>query len=122
MECYVFVDDSNLWIKGQKAQGEKLKDADIDKRYRVDLGKLLHLVSKKRNIFKAYLYGSTPPPNDTVWKAARKKNFEVKIFERSGSGREGARYCNGDGYDKKPLHFEPQRRRDIHCCNRGSRS
>lgn len=88
MECYVFIDDSNLWIAGQKAQGKKLKDADVDTRFRVDLGKFLKLVTKGRNLSKAFLYGSIPPPNDTVWKAAREKNFDVQTFQRSGSGRE----------------------------------
>ena len=89
MECYVFIDDSNLWIAGQKELGKKLKDADRDTRFRVDLGKFLRLVvTKGRSISKAFLYGSVPPPNDTVWKAAREKNFDVKTFQRSGSGRE----------------------------------
>jgi uncharacterized LabA/DUF88 family protein len=87
-ECYIFVDHSNLWIEGQKFQAKKLLDAEIDKRYRVDLGKFLHLLANSRNISKAFLYGSVPPPNDSVWKAARKKNFDVKTFQRSGSGRE----------------------------------
>ena len=84
----MFVDDSNLWIAGMKVQGKKLKDTDIDTRYRIDLGKFLNLVTEERHISKAFLYGSVPPPNDTVWKAAREKNFEVKTFQRSGSGRE----------------------------------
>lgn len=87
-ECYVFIDDSNLWIAGQQAQGKKLKDADIDPRYRVDLGRFLFMVLKDRSITRAFLYGSIPPPNDTLWNAARKKNFDVKTFERSRSGKE----------------------------------
>ena len=45
-------------------------------------------MAKDYHISKAFLYGSYPPPNDTVWKAAREKNYEVKTFKRSGSGRE----------------------------------
>lgn len=92
VECYVFIDDSNLWIEGQKAQGRKLKDTDIDPRYRTDLGRFLNMVlhrdQTERSINKAFLYGSIPPPNDTLWNAARKKNFEVKTFQRSISGKE----------------------------------
>ena len=40
------------------------------------------------HISKAFLYGSVPPPNDTVWKAAREKNYDIKIIQRSGSRRE----------------------------------
>ncbi len=52
----------------------------------MDLGKFLHVLAKDCHIAKAF--GSVPPPNDTIWKAARKKNFDVKTFQRSGSGRE----------------------------------
>lgn len=88
-ECYLFVDHSNLWITGQKESAKKLvDDTQYDKRYRVDLGKFLNLMAEDRHISKAFLYGSVPPPNDSVWKAAKQKNFDVKTFLRSGSGRE----------------------------------
>ena len=85
-ECYVFVDDSNLWIAGQKARAKELEDADIDPRFRVDLGKFMNLVAKNHCVSKAFLYGSIPPPNDTVWGAAREKNYDVKVFERGYGG------------------------------------
>ena len=85
-ECYVFVDHSNLWIEGKKAQS--VKDIDHDPRYRVDLGKFLSLIIRDRHLSRAFLYGSDPPPNDSVWKAAKEKNFDVKVFQRSGSGKE----------------------------------
>ena len=89
-EFLIFIDDSNLWISGQRYQGDKLRDADSDPRCRVDLGKLLQvLVGSKGNISRAFLYGSVPPPNDTVWKAARKRNFVVQTYRRStASGKE----------------------------------
>ena len=87
-ECYVFIDDSNLWIEGQKVQGKLLRDADIDPRFRVDLGRFIKMVTSQRSIAKAFLYGSIPPPNDSVWEAAKKKNFVVKIFQRSYKGKE----------------------------------
>ena len=91
--CFVFVDDSNLWIAGKKAQAQKLKlqDADKDPRFRVDLGRLLDVVVGERTIVEAHLFGSKPPPNDSVWIAAMQKNFKVQIFERAGGveyGRE----------------------------------
>ena len=87
-ECYVFIDDSNLWIPGQKATAKKLKDADTDPRFRVDLGRFMTLVAKDRHVSKAFLYGSIPPRNDTVWNAAREKNYKVNIFECSGTGKQ----------------------------------
>lgn len=85
-EFLVFIDDSNLWISGQKVQGAKLHDAEIDPRFRVDLGRFLDVITGKNgSISQAFLYGSVPPPNDTVWNAARKKNFKVQTYRRSAS-------------------------------------
>ena len=69
-------------------QGQALRDADSDPRFRVDLGRFVNMVKGDRNIAKAFLYGSIPPPNDSVWNAARKMNFEVQIFKRSAGGKE----------------------------------
>ena len=88
VECYVFVDNSNLWIEGQKSI--ELKDAIADPRYRVDHGKFLHEIVGGREMAKAFLYGSNPPPNDSVWSSARRNNFEVKLFDRSVTGKERA--------------------------------
>ncbi len=81
IECYVFVDNSNLWIEGQKSQA--LKDAETDPRYQVDHGKFLNTVIKHRNLANAFLYGSRPTPNDSVWKKALEHNFKVQLFDRS---------------------------------------
>ena len=87
-DYFVFIDDSNLWISCQKAHGAKLQDADNDPRFRVDLGRLLGVLTDNAEVSHAFLYGSYPPPNDTVWKAAREKNFNVKTYRRSSSGKE----------------------------------
>ena len=50
----------------------------------MDLGKFLQvLVSSKGYISRAFLYGSVPSPNDTIWKAAKKRNFVVQTYRRS---------------------------------------
>lgn len=85
--CYIFVHHSNLWKTGRKVHAKKLEDTDIDKSYRIDFGKFLTMVVKDRNFAKPSLYGSVPPPNDSVWRAIREKNFNVKTF-RSKGGRE----------------------------------
>ena len=86
--CYVFIDNSNVWITGQKVRGKRLKDVPADNRFRVDLGRLLNLMVRGRPVRKAYLYGSVPPQSDTVWEAARERHFEVRTFQRSDRGRE----------------------------------
>lgn len=104
--CMIFVDDSNVWIEAQKfaasgkfeASGKfagsgkgrlpQLEDCDRDPRLRVDIGKLVATISNRRSVKGAFLYGSRPPPNDTVWKSYEKFGFKVKIYERNKAGKE----------------------------------
>ena len=91
--CYVFVNDFNILIEGQKIHEKKLKDADRDSRFRFDVGKLLDLLADGRKILDAFLYSSVPPHNDTLWKAAWENNCKLQTFKRSESGKE--RELNG---------------------------
>lgn len=87
--CMFFVDDSNIWIEAQKfaASGEshlpKLTDCDSDPRCRIDMGQLLRKLRKGRAQGPSFLYGSRPPPNDSVWKAFEDFKFQTKIFDRA---------------------------------------
>ncbi|KAH6630955.1 hypothetical protein B0J18DRAFT_488683 [Chaetomium sp. MPI-SDFR-AT-0129] len=56
---FIYIDNSNLWIQGQRTAEEKTFDVKIN------------------------LYGSTPPPVDTVWKAIESHNVNVTTFKRS---------------------------------------
>ncbi|MDR1905098.1 MAG: NYN domain-containing protein [Treponema sp.] len=42
-------------------------------------------VANGHKIIKAILVGSTPPPNDSLWNAAKSQGFEVITHERSHS-------------------------------------
>lgn len=82
--CRFFIDDSNLWIEAKKvAAVGKLKDTGSDPRLRVDLGQLVDAICKRRRLVDSYLFGSKPPPNDSVWNAARQRKFKVEVFDRS---------------------------------------
>ena len=85
-ECYVIIDDSSLWFAGRRAK----KDADTDLQLRFDIGCFLNLVTKDKTYIlkKVLLYGADPPPNDTIWKAARDKNFDMTTVKCSESKRE----------------------------------
>jgi uncharacterized LabA/DUF88 family protein len=37
---------------------------------------------------RAVLFGSRPPPNDSVWDAAKRKGFEVVVYDRNIKNRE----------------------------------
>jgi uncharacterized LabA/DUF88 family protein len=100
MANFVYVDNSNVWIEGMHvaavvsgmapsvylAQQNKLCDTS----WKLDFGRLLQFAGgQKKDIGRAVLYGSKPPPNDSLWKAAKAQGFEVVVHERNPySGKE----------------------------------
>jgi len=100
MANFLYVDNSNVWIEGMHvaavvnglapdiwtAQNEKI----CDHSWRIDFGRLLEFAGGDRGgIGRAVLYGSKPPPNDSLWEAGKRTGFEVVVHERSKlSGRE----------------------------------
>jgi len=92
-ECLILVDNANVFIEGRKfsarQKGMVRKPGDayepVDWSWRMDFGALLKQVANGHRIIKAILVGSTPPPNDSLWKAAESRGFEVKTHERSYS-------------------------------------
>lgn len=81
---WIFVDDSNIWIEAMKLQSQKkgLKTSQ-DHRLRIDIGKLADVVAGNRRVEQGVLYGSEPPPVDTVWKKIREKGWRVESHRRS---------------------------------------
>ncbi len=89
---FIYIDNSNLWIQGQRTYAEKHKqDADRDPRWRFDAGILKDVLltesglSAREATFKPKirLYGSTPPVVDSVWKAIESHDIKVRTFARS---------------------------------------
>src|SRR5438552_3196054 len=57
--------------------------------WQIDFGKLLKFAGGNRtDIGRAVLYGSRPPPNDSLWAAAERQGFEAVVHDRSMSGKE----------------------------------
>lgn len=94
----IYIDNSNLWIQGQKTYAEKqgLREP-CDPTWRFDVGRVKAVLLEnsallpehKELTVKVKLYGSTPPPVDTVWKAIESHNVEVSTSARSSwTGRE----------------------------------
>jgi uncharacterized LabA/DUF88 family protein len=86
-ECLILVDNSNIFIEGKKfaAKRKGLEKAE-DWTWRIDFGALLKQVANDHKIISAILVGSTPPPNDSLWHAAKYQGFKVITYERSLSG------------------------------------
>lgn len=81
---YVFVDNSNLII--QAFITNLLSDGTVDPRTRVELSKLLALITGNSGmcvVKSAALFGSEVSPTDSVWEAAKRRNFSVNVFCRS---------------------------------------
>lgn len=57
--------------------------------WRLDFGKLHQFAGgNESDISRAILYGSHPPPNDSLWDLARQKGFEIVVYDRNASNRE----------------------------------
>lgn len=96
---FLYVDNSNVWIEGMHvsavknglapdiwiAQQEKINDFG----WRLDFGKLYEFAGGQASeVGRAVLFGSRPPPNDSLWSVARRKGFDVVVYDRSIAGRE----------------------------------
>ena len=94
MANLLYVDNSNVWIEGKHvsavkkgmapnvwtAQQNKICDND----WKIDFGKLFQFAGGERAEVKhAVLFGSRPPPNDSLWEAAKRKGFEVVVYDRN---------------------------------------
>lgn len=103
----LYVDNSNVWIEGmhvaavnkglapnvRMAQKEKI----CDYRWKIDFGKLFQFAGgEKAEVKHAVLFGSRPPPNDTLWDAAKRKGFEVIVYDRNVAGKENRHRCRRD--------------------------
>lgn len=82
---YIFVDNSNIWITGKEVSGRsKVTPVRSNYWYRVDYGKLLDLVQGQRPLGDLpKLYGSEPPPVDSVWRRIKEHGFDVTLFKRN---------------------------------------
>lgn len=96
--CLILVDNSNIFIEGQKcsakrkgvirAQGEDRQP--IDPSWRINFASLLVELADNRAIYKSILVGSRPPPKDAVWTMARSSGFEVITHDRDFNNKEKA--------------------------------
>ena len=92
MASYVYVDNSNVFIEGKyvsavdKGLALDLFDAHEnriqDNDYKLDFGKLYEFSGATKDGC-ANLYGSRPPPNDSLWKMAEKAGFKTIVYDRS---------------------------------------
>ncbi len=98
MLTYTYVDNSNVFIEGQRVSAVKLglarniweatQNRIVDHQWQLDYGKLHQFVCGDRSeIGGAKLWGS-PPPGDSFWRMVEAKGFKVTKYEKSVSGTE----------------------------------
>jgi len=97
MQTFTYVDNSNVFIEGQrvsavqKGMARTINDA-IDRRiidfdWRLDYGNLHSLLcGDEGEIGAANLWGS-PPPGDSFWKMVERKGFRVETYARNLQGK-----------------------------------
>jgi hypothetical protein len=97
MKNYTYVDNSNVYIEGQRvsavAKGmarnifDAMNNGILDRYWNIDYGKLHKIVcGEQSEIGAANLWGS-PPPTDSFWKMVESYGFKVTTYEKS-AGKE----------------------------------
>lgn len=95
---YTYLDNSNVFIEGQRAStvkhglardlNEAIEKGILDFDWNVDYGRLHEIVCGDRNeIGGARLWGS-PPPGDSFWDMVKRKGRDVTVYDRSRAGKE----------------------------------
>jgi uncharacterized LabA/DUF88 family protein len=97
---YIYVDNSNLYIEGRRvsavAQGlaanirEAMDYGILDHGYTISFGRLHEFLTGQdlSKIKRAALFGSRPPPNDSIWQYAKKAGFELHLEDRNIKNKE----------------------------------
>ena len=97
---YIYVDNSNLYIEGRRvsavAQGlaanirEAMDCGIFDHGYTISFGRLHEFLTGQdlSRIKRAALFGSRPPPNDSIWQYAAKAGFELHLEDRNAKNKE----------------------------------
>lgn len=93
---HLFVDNSNVLLEGRRFAemrrcGSGRLSPQLDNSYQIDWGKFLFLAKQEGPRMLAQvpiLYGSRPPPNDSIWQQIRNEGIDVKLFDRNIRNKE----------------------------------
>lgn len=99
MVLFVYVDNSNVWIEGRRvsavAKGlahshyEAQEHDILDPDWTYDFGRLYEFACPEGSkVGRSILFGSKPPPNDSLWDLARDRGSRSRF---STGARAGAR-------------------------------
>jgi uncharacterized LabA/DUF88 family protein len=100
MADFIYVDNSNLYIEGKRVSAvvrglamniyDAMYNRILDHDYTISFGRLHEFVAgtDKSQIARAVLFGSRPPPNDSIWKYAKSAGFELVLEDRNVANKE----------------------------------
>ncbi len=100
MADYIYIDDSNLYIEGRRASAVAkglapninvaMEKRIFDQAYTISFGALHEFLTggDLAGIRRVALFGSTPPPNDSIWTIAEHAGFELHLEERNFQNKE----------------------------------
>lgn len=100
MADWIYVDNSNVFIEGQRVSAVKtgvaldiwdaINNRILDFGYRMSFGKLYSFVAgaDPKETARAMLFGSRPPANDAIWDMAKRAGFEVVTHDRNAANKE----------------------------------
>jgi uncharacterized LabA/DUF88 family protein len=100
MADYIYIDDSNLYIEGRRVSAvskglasninEAMDQGILDQAYTIGFGLLHEFLTggDLSGIKRVALFGSTPPPNDSIWVIAKRAGFELHLEERNFQNKE----------------------------------
>ena len=69
---------------------EAMRDGILDQGYTISFGKLHEFLTGNdlAKIKRAALFGSRPPPNDSIWRHAERAGFELHLEDRNVRNKE----------------------------------
>lgn len=97
---YIYVDNSNLYIEGRRVSAVKtglaenivsaMNEGILDHGYTISFGKLHEFLTGDdlTKIKRVALFGSRPPPNDSIWQFAERAGFELHLEDRNFANKE----------------------------------
>lgn len=97
---YIYIDNSNLYIEGRRVSAVKqgkapnifnaMNNGVLDPDYTMSFGKLHEFLTGNdlTKIRRAALFGSRPPPNDSIWRHAKSAGFELHLEDRNFANKE----------------------------------
>jgi uncharacterized LabA/DUF88 family protein len=97
---YIYIDNSNLYIEGRRVSAvakklapsiiDAMNNKILDPTYKISFGKLHQFLTGDdlSAIKRVTLFGSRPPPNDSLWAHAKSAGFEIRLEERNFANKE----------------------------------